>query len=131
MVFYHIYVLNSMSEGQVSKRADGRVASMLKCALEKDKASKIQETTTVVALQPALQRRIESRVQGAVANNWAVGAREAKRDPLEYMQLCRKYLAKLDTLGWNRSYHQRLFHDDFLKACTRSFWKLDCTFNPR
>ncbi len=93
MVFYHIYVLNSMSEGQVFKHADCRVASMLKCALEKARASKIQETTTVAALQPALQRRIESRVQGAVANNWAVGAREAKRDPLEYMQLCRKYLA--------------------------------------
>ena len=24
-----------------------------------------------------------------------------------------------------RSYHQRLFHDDFLKACTRIFWKLE------
>jgi len=44
---------------------------------------------------------------------------------MEYMQLCRQYLAKLDTLGWSRSYHQRLFHDDFLKACTRSFWKLE------
>ena len=114
-----------MPEGQVSKRADDRVARMLKRTLERVRASKIQETTTVAALQPALQWRIESRVQGAVANNWAVCAREAKRDPLEYMQLCRKYLAKLDTLGWNRSYHQRLFHDDFLKACTRSFWKLE------
>ena len=35
------------------------------------------------------------------------------------------FCAKLDALGWNRSYHQRLFHDDFLKACTRSFWKLE------
>ncbi len=41
------------------------------------------------------------------------------------MQLCRAYLAKLDTLGWTRSYLQRLFHDDFLKAFTRSFWKLE------
>jgi hypothetical protein len=114
-----------MPEGHVCQRADDRVASSLRRALERVRASKIQETTAVVVLQPALQRRIESRVQGAVANNWAVGAREAKRDPLEYMQLCRKYLAKLDTLGWNRSYHQRLFHDDFLKACTRSFWKLE------
>ncbi len=77
----------------MSKRADDRVARMLKRTLERVRASKIQETTTVAALQPALQWRIESRVQGAVANNWAVCAREAKRDPLEYMQLCRKYLA--------------------------------------
>ena len=56
---------------------------------------------------------------------WAAGAKEAKKDPLEYMELSRKYLTKMDTQGWNRSYHQRLFHDDFLKACTRSFWKLE------
>ena len=47
---------------------------------------------------------------------WPAGAKEAKKDPLEYMELCRTYLAKMDTQGWNRSYHQRLFHDDFLKA---------------
>ena len=41
------------------------------------------------------------------------------------MQCCRDALAKLDENGWKRSYHQRLFHDDFLKACTRIFWKLE------
>jgi hypothetical protein len=41
------------------------------------------------------------------------------------MQRCRDALAKLDDSGWKRSYHQRLFHDDFLKACTRIFWKLE------
>ena len=82
-------------------------------------------TTTPQCLQPALEFRLQQRLSGAVAQTWALGAKEPKRDPLEYMQLCRKYLAKLDSLGWNRSYHQRLFHDDFLKACTRSFWKLE------
>ena len=32
------------------------------------------------------------------------------------MQRCRDALAKLDEKGWKRSFHQRLFHDDFLKA---------------
>jgi len=41
------------------------------------------------------------------------------------MQRCRDALAKLDEKGWKRSFHQRLFHDDFLKACTRIFWKLE------
>jgi hypothetical protein len=41
------------------------------------------------------------------------------------MQRCRDALAKLDERGWKRNYHQRLFHDDFLKACTRIFWKLE------
>ena len=25
--------------------------------------------------------------------------------------------------GWDRSYHQRQFHDTFLRACARVFWK--------
>lgn len=41
------------------------------------------------------------------------------------MQECRDALALLDDRGWKRSFHQRLFHDDFLKACTRIFWKLE------
>ena len=52
--------------------------------------------------------------------------RKDKRvSPLERMQHCRKALDRLDNAGWKRSYHQRLFHDDFLKACTRSFWKTE------
>ena len=60
-----------------------------------------------------------------VPGSRAFGAREVKKEPMEYMTLCRTNLSKLDTKGWARSYHQRLFHDDFLKACTRSFWKLE------
>jgi len=39
------------------------------------------------------------------------------------MQACRDALGLLDENGWRRSYHQRLFHDDFIRACTRIFWK--------
>jgi hypothetical protein len=41
------------------------------------------------------------------------------------MRECRNALALLDTTGWNRSFHQRQFHEDFLKACTRTFWKME------
>lgn len=34
--------------------------------------------------------------------------------PLEMMQKARDGLAILDERGWNRSFHQRLFHEDFL-----------------
>ena len=76
-------------------------------------------------LVPTLQQRLAKRIEGAATSTWSLGAREAKRNLMDYMQLCRKHLAKLDTLGWNRSYHHRLFHDDFLKTCTHSFWKLE------
>lgn len=87
----------------------------------------------VITMQPLVQaltqrlQRQEIALGGAqnTAHLWAPGAMEVKKDPLEYMDLCRTYLNKLDTMGWNRSYHQRLFHEDFLKACTRSFWKLE------
>ena len=48
-----------------------------------------------------------------------------KVTPMDRMTHCRKALERLDVAGWKRSYHQRLFHDDFLKACTRTFWKTE------
>ena len=47
------------------------------------------------------------------------------KTPFDRMDDCRKALEHLDNCGWNRSFHQRLFHEDFLKACTRIFWKLE------
>lgn len=41
------------------------------------------------------------------------------------MQRCRDALSSLDTTKWRRSYHQSLFHEDFLRACTRIFWKTE------
>jgi hypothetical protein len=101
------------------------VADRLRRALARARAQHVVRETSAPRLVPALQHRLQRRSNGAGVQAWAIGAREPKRSPLEYMQLCRRHLAKLDTLGWTRSYHQRLFHDDFLKACTRSFWKLE------
>jgi hypothetical protein len=55
----------------------------------------------------------------------SLGAREEKKETLEYMQLCSTYLAKLDKMGWDQSYYQWVFHYNFLKAFTCSFWKLE------
>ena len=41
------------------------------------------------------------------------------------MAKCRKALEALDGCGWQRSYHQRLFHDTFIRACSRVFWKTE------
>lgn len=43
------------------------------------------------------------------------------------LNTCRKALDALDRRGWERSYHQRMFHDHFLRACARIFWK---TYKP-
>ncbi len=41
------------------------------------------------------------------------------------IQRCRNALEALDRQGWQRSFHQRLFHDHFIRACARIFWKTE------
>lgn len=36
---------------------------------------------------------------------------------------CRMALNALDEIGWRRSFHQKRFHDAFIAACTRIFYK--------
>ena len=44
---------------------------------------------------------------------------------LRRIQMCRRALAALDRRGWDRSFHQRLFHEEYLKSCARIFFKRD------
>ena len=39
------------------------------------------------------------------------------------IDMCRKGLEALDRQGWDRSYHQRQFHEQFIRACVRIFYK--------
>ena len=106
------------------REVDPRVTDMLRAELERRRQARSRSRTVEKQpLVPALGARLQARAarMPGVGEKWAVGAKECRKNPLEYMALCRKYLAKLDTKGWNISYHQRLFHDDFLKACTSSF----------
>lgn len=49
----------------------------------------------------------------------------AFRDGFERMRRCRMALEALDQGGWKRSYHQRMFHEAYIAACARPFWKID------
>ena len=44
---------------------------------------------------------------------------------IKRIQLCRRGLEALDRRGWDRSFHQRLFHEEYLKSCARIFFKRD------
>ena len=50
---------------------------------------------------------------------------EGTASGFQRMAACRRALEALDRQGWDRSYHQRLFHENFLKACSRIFWKTE------
>ena len=41
--------------------------------------------------------------------------------PFDRMNQCRAALERLDANGWKRSYHQRLFHEDFLVCVSFEF----------
>jgi len=71
------------------------------------------------------KRRPESALSARIKMHKAGEGLKAVKTPLTRMHECRDALAFLDTTGWNRSFHQRLFHEDFLKACTRTFWKME------
>ena len=65
---------------------------------------------------PVLMSALEER-RARVARNTSSG--------FDRMATCRQALEALDKCGWTRSYHQRLFHDTFLRACARVFWKTE------
>lgn len=50
---------------------------------------------------------------------------ERSKDAFHFMKLLHTYLEILDEKGWNRSYHQRLFHEAFFKSVARVFFKLE------
>ena len=47
------------------------------------------------------------------------------RDGFARMAECRRALEALDGRGWQRSFHQRLFHDNFIRCCARVFFKTE------
>ena len=53
------------------------------------------------------------------------GAADAKLNGFKRMQLVRDALEAMDRQGWDRSHHQRVFHEVYLKACVRVFFKRD------
>ena len=72
--------------------------------------------------RPRVENALAARIRAAQLDT---SQRAKTKTPIMRMRECRDALAFLDTTGWNRSFHQRLFHEDFLKACTRTFWKME------
>jgi len=47
------------------------------------------------------------------------------RDGFARMKQCRDALDAMDRQGWQRSFHQRMFHENFIRACARVFFKTE------
>ena len=72
--------------------------------------------------------RIENdsgRARNALQRFLARATGSKARDGFTRMQQCRDALEALDRNGWQRSFHQRMFHENFIRACTRVFFKTE------
>jgi hypothetical protein len=91
------------------KYHDG-VIRLLKTVMQKKKVAPVTKKTILTGLQSRLECTRVTQQREVMSG-------------FSRMQDCRDALGLLDENGWRRSYHQRLFHDDFIRACTRIFWK--------
>lgn len=81
----------------------------------------------------ALYDEYEAHVRLSSAPPRLLTALEARRaleqqsssSGFQRIALCRKALEALDRSGWQRSYHQKMFHETFMRACARVFWKTE------
>lgn len=64
------------------------------------------------------------KLRGALEST-ATAMSASETSGFQRMAMCRKALEALDRRGWERSYHQRYFHDHFIRACARVFWKVE------
>jgi hypothetical protein len=71
------------------------------------------------------RRAMGGGVQTAIARHMVEQREQVGMNGLTRIQRCRRALDALDRRGWDRSFHQRLFHEEYLKSCARIFFKRD------
>ena len=64
-------------------------------------------------------------VRRSAIQNCIQQAQKQECDGFKRMHKCRQGLEAIDRRKWTRSFHQRLFHDNFIRACARIFWKTE------
>ena len=97
-----------MQQKACEKKYHDGVLHLLRAVIDKQRVGPVCRKVILSGLQSRLTRVIQ---QKEVMSGFS------------RMQCCRDALSFLDENGWKRSFHQRQFHDDFIRACTRIFWK--------
>ena len=65
----------------------------------------------------------QRNVRRTALQNYMSVCKKVECNGFRRMLKCRQGLEAIDRRGWLRSFHQRLFHDNFIRACARIFWK--------
>jgi hypothetical protein len=99
--------------------------------LEEDNGRRISLKPLFMAMDKVEKREEVSRqfkkqgVSSAISRHMRSYADTQGMNGIKRIQLCRQALEALDRRGWDRSFHQRLFHEEYLKSCARIFFKRD------
>ena len=75
-----------------------------------------------VAQEKEIERR-HTHTRRTTLQNCLMTTTKTEYNGFQRMLKCRRALEALDRRGWQRSFHQRMFHDNFIRACARIFWK--------
>ena len=75
--------------------------------------SRTEQECMRTALVQAFTHQFISVQSGSRCDGWA------------RMQKCRQALDAVDRMGWQRSFHQKQFHDQFMRASARIYWKAE------
>jgi hypothetical protein len=106
------------------------VLELMERLLARARAAQQDTGPEVHRLVPGLQHRLRKTEELLRARGekeaWLPEAKEAKLSPMEYMDRCNRFLCKLDTLGWKRSFHQNLFHAVCARARVLSCFTTFC-----
>ena len=92
------------THSQALPERDPQVLAEAEALLQRVRAARAAPAASVTL--SALASRV-ARARGRVRPGDALS-------PFDRMNQCRAALERLDANGWKRSYHQRLFHEDFL-----------------
>jgi hypothetical protein len=66
-----------------------------------------------------------SRMVGSLQRHLNNTVNFFKEDGFDRIEKCRMALRVLDENGWRRSHHQRVFHENYIRATARVFFKAD------
>ena len=78
-----------------------------------------------VLAEKAHQADMSGRARNALQRFLMRSSGSRTRDGFSRIQQCRDALDALDRNGWQRSFHQRMFHENFIRACARVFFKTE------
>ena len=113
-----------MSGHTFSIRSYSSLYASMDTKLQKEKDEHIRRTKLRNALETCFVTTSTNSIsKSSSSNNSSLATYTSKG--FKRIELCCTALNALDRRGWERSYHQRYFHNQFIRACARVFWKTE------